>query len=71
MDLGLSDDPYESFRIFQGRIREEYLRIVKEFGLVTIDASRTIEEQQDEVRAIVKQRVDLAKYKLKVARYAR
>ena len=71
MDLGLSDDPYESFRIFQSRIREEYLRIVKEYGLITIDASRSIEEQQNEVRAIVKKRVDLAKYKLKVARYAR
>ncbi|MCX7012213.1 MAG: dTMP kinase [Candidatus Sumerlaeota bacterium] len=69
MDLGLSDDPYESFRIFQGRIREEYLKIVDEFGLVRIDAAKAIEEQQQEVRRILQEKVDLAQYKLKGARY--
>jgi dTMP kinase len=53
MDLGLSDDIEESFRIFQGRIIEEYEKMVDEFGLVVIDATRSIEEQQAEVRAIV------------------
>src|SRR5436305_8358961 len=27
LDLGLSSDPYESFRLFQGLIREEYDRL--------------------------------------------
>jgi len=31
MDLGLSNDPYESFRIFQGRILEQYMAISGEF----------------------------------------
>ena len=53
MDLGLSDDLEESFRIFQGRIIEEYEKMVHEFGLVVIDATRSIEEQQAEVRKIV------------------
>jgi dTMP kinase len=53
MDLGLSDDLEESFRIFQGRIIEEYEKMVDEFGLVAIDATRSIEEQQFEVRRIV------------------
>jgi dTMP kinase len=53
MDLGLSDDIEESFRLFQGRIIEEYDKIVDEFGLVTIDATRSIEDQQLEVRRIV------------------
>ena len=70
MDLGLSDDPYESFRVFQGRIRDEYLKIVEEFGLIRIDASKPIEHQQAEVRRIIQQRIDLAKFKLKAARYA-
>jgi len=53
MDLGLSDDPYESFRIFQGRILEEYDKMVDEFDLTVIDATRPLLEQQDDVRAIV------------------
>jgi dTMP kinase len=53
MDLGLSDDIEESFRMFQGHIIEEYEKMVGEFGLVVIDATRSIEEQQAEVRQLV------------------
>ena len=53
MDLDLSDDLEESFRIFQGRIIEEYEKMVEEFGLVVIDATLSIEEQQAEMRRIV------------------
>ena len=37
MDLRLSSDPYESFRIFQGRILDQYLAMSTEFGFVTIE----------------------------------
>jgi dTMP kinase len=50
MDMNLSNDPYESYRIFQGRIVEEYESMVESEGLVAIDANRVIEEQQSEVR---------------------
>lgn len=53
MDMRLSDDIETSFRVFQGRIVEEYEKMVGEFGLVPIDATRSIEEQQGEVRQIV------------------
>jgi dTMP kinase len=53
MDLGLSDDPYECFKLFQGRIIEQYERIVDEFGLVVIDGTLPIAEQQQQVREIV------------------
>jgi dTMP kinase len=53
MDLGLSEDLEESFRQFQARIIEEYEKMVGEFDLVPIDATRSIEEQQAEVRRIV------------------
>jgi dTMP kinase len=53
MDLKISDDIEESFRIFQGRIIEEYEKMVAEFGLVVIDASQSIEEQQAQMRQIV------------------
>jgi dTMP kinase len=53
MDLGFSDDIEESFRTFQSRIVGEYEKMIEEFGLVVVDASRSIEEQQAEVRKIV------------------
>lgn len=55
MDLHLTedDDIEESFRIFQGRIVEEYEKMVDEFGLVAIDATLSIEEQQAQMRQIV------------------
>lgn len=59
MDLRLSPDPYESFRIFQGRIFEQYLALSTEFDFVEVDANRRIEEQQDFVRQLVAARVDL------------
>jgi dTMP kinase len=65
MDLGLAHDPYESFRLFQERIYQEYLAMQNEFGFVTIDGSSTIEEQQALVRKIVGDVVDLPSYRWK------
>ena len=53
MDLGLSDDPEESFRLFQARILEQYDKMVEEFGLTVIDGTLPIAQQQREMREIV------------------
>jgi dTMP kinase len=53
LDMQWTDDPEESFTIFQGKILEEYDRMVAEFGLTVIDATRKIERQQREMRKIV------------------
>ncbi|HEX8652712.1 MAG TPA: thymidylate kinase [Pyrinomonadaceae bacterium] len=53
MDMGWADDEEDSFKIFQGRILEEYDRMVDEFNLTVIDATRSIERQQREMRRIV------------------
>lgn len=53
MDIGLSDDPYESFAQFQGRILDEYERMVDEFDLTVIDATQPLVEQQELVRETV------------------
>ena len=58
LDMGWADDPEESFKIFQGRILEEYDRMVEEFGLTVIDATGSIERQQREVRRIVMRHLD-------------
>ena len=64
MDLHLSTDPYESFRIFQGRILEEYLAMSTEFNFLVIDANQPIEAQQAIVRDLVAARVELKNFKL-------
>src|SRR5215467_9665846 len=53
MDLGLSHDVEESFRIFQGRILDEYEAMAAEMGFHIIDATLSIEEQQRQMREIV------------------
>ena len=60
MDLGLSDDPIESFRMFQGRILDEYERMIPEFGLTVIDATLPVEEQQGQVRRIAQEHLERA-----------
>ena len=55
MDLNLSNDPYESYRIFQGRIIEEYESMVEPEGLKVIDGTKDIEEQQELMRQKVKE----------------
>lgn len=52
MDLGLASNLVDSFRIFQGRVLDEYERIGTEFGLHVIDAQGTIQSQQEHVRSL-------------------
>ncbi len=53
MDMGLSPDLTDSFRLFQSRILAEYDKIVEEFGLITMDATKEIEAQQEAMRILV------------------
>ena len=53
MDLNLSRRIEESFRLFQGRILEEYEGMAEEMGFHVIDATRSIEDQQMEMRRVV------------------
>jgi len=64
MDLRLSADPYESFRLFQGRILEQYLAMSTEFNFLVIDANQRVEAQQSLVRQLVTARINLSKYVL-------
>ncbi|MCS7337170.1 MAG: thymidylate kinase [Verrucomicrobiae bacterium] len=63
MDLGLSPDPQESFRLFQARLLEQYLGMAKEFNFEVIDANQPAEVQQAIVRRILSRRVKLGQFK--------
>ena len=53
MDLGLHLDVLESYRMFQARILAEYERLVDEFDLKILDATKPIEAQQRQLRAAI------------------
>src|SRR6201998_4663522 len=53
MDLDLSRNIEESFRLFQGRILEEYEAMIDEMGFHVIDATKSIEAQQRTMRDVV------------------
>ena len=57
MDLGWSTNPVESFRLFQGKVLDEYDRIVDEFGLDVVNAVGSITEQQRLVRNLIAKHV--------------
>jgi len=57
MDLGLSDDPRESFKLFQSKILEEYDKISIEYGLTVMDATLSIQKQQSLIRDIIKEKL--------------
>jgi dTMP kinase len=58
MDLGLSRDAVDSFRLFQTRVLERYDELVDEYDLRVIDASGSITEQQHLVRKLVSGHLD-------------
>src|SRR6476620_722235 len=55
MDLNLAPDKVSSFKIFQSRTLTEYEKIRHEYGLVEIDATRSIGDQQHQVRRLIDQ----------------
>jgi dTMP kinase len=63
MDLGLSQDIYESFRLFQGRVADRYLQMVNEFAFTVVDATRNIHEQQEILRASIAAAIDPADFR--------
>jgi len=68
MDLGLSADIQESFRLFQQMVMEYYDRLAEEFHFVIVDATRPIPLQQEIIRNFIADKIDLASYKQRVKR---
>jgi dTMP kinase len=59
LDMGWSANATESFRLFQGRVLDEYDRIVEEYGLSVVNASGSITEQQRVFRKLVSQHMEI------------
>jgi dTMP kinase len=63
MDMNFSSDLYESFKIFQGRIHEEYCSMANEFNFEVMEATAPIERQQEKMRQILADKINLPKFK--------
>ncbi len=63
LDMGWTADPYESFRIFQGKILKEYADLSDKAGFTVIDATKEIHAQQSEVRKIIAKKIDLPAFR--------
>jgi dTMP kinase len=68
MDLGLSNDLHESFRLFQGRVLQEYERMIPVRGFDVLDAAVGIHELQLELRRRITATIDLAAFKQEAER---
>jgi dTMP kinase len=59
MDMGWSSNVVESFKMFQGKVLDEYDRLVDEFGLSVVDAKGSITEQQRTFRKLISQHLQI------------
>jgi dTMP kinase len=62
MDLNLSYDRAESFRLFQGRILEEYDKMVETDNFVVLDGTLPVNKLQKQMRDILGSKVDLKRF---------
>jgi dTMP kinase len=63
MDLGLSFDRAESFRIFQGMIMDQYDRMTESDNFVVMDGTLKVNRLQKKMREIAEERVDLDRFR--------
>jgi|SRR5579864_775949 len=62
MDLGLSLDPVESFRIFQGMILQRYDQMVESDNFILMDGTQQVHKLQEQMREIVSSRIELKRF---------
>lgn len=62
MDLNLHKERTESFCLYQGRILDAYESMCEEFSFEIIDGTLPVEEQQHQVRRIVRKRIELSEF---------
>tara|TARA_B100000959_G_scaffold262001_1_gene300026 strand:- start:928 stop:1149 length:222 start_codon:yes stop_codon:yes gene_type:complete len=63
MDLGLSLDPRESFRLFQGMILEQYDSMAEPEGFEVLDGTQSVHDLQIRTRSVIRKVIDLECYR--------
>lgn len=57
-DLGLSDDVLESFLLYQQKIKQEFIRMQKTYGIIPINGNRSIESVNSDLQKKIDQFLD-------------
>ncbi len=57
-DIGLSSDFYKSFQIYQGKCLDEYQKMIKEYGFISIDGTLSEKEIHKKIVSNVKNILD-------------
>lgn len=58
-DIGLSSDFYKSFQIYQGKCLDEYQKMIKEYGFISIDGTLSEKEIHKKITSEVKKILDV------------
>ena len=58
-DIGLSSDFYKSFQIYQGKCLDEYQKMIKEYGFISIDGTLSEKEIHKKIISQVKNILEL------------
>jgi dTMP kinase len=53
-DIGMSTDLYESFKLYQAQVLEEYEKMAAEYGFKVVAADKSIEEVQKQLQSSIK-----------------
>lgn len=59
LDMGWTHDPFESYRILQGKIKQVYDGLVDSGRIIRIDATGSVAEVQTRVRNLIQHEIDL------------
>ncbi|MCE1254421.1 MAG: thymidylate kinase [Anaerolineae bacterium] len=54
MDIRCADNPYDSFCVYQSKLREQFDKMTGEFNFVTIDANRPVNSIFEDLRLEIK-----------------
>lgn len=54
-DIGISTDLYQSFKLYQSKILQEYERMIEEYGFRVLAGDESIDQVQKEMRKMVSQ----------------
>ena len=60
MDMGWSDDPFESYRIFQLKVSDIYSKLVQEGRIIRLDATGSVPEVQKRMRTLFNENIDIS-----------
>ncbi len=58
-DIGLSSDFYKSFQIYQGKCLDEYKKMIKEYGFISIDGTLSEKEIHKKIISHVEKILDI------------